>query len=591
MKKTLTAGFVAAIMAIAGACSADDPTGPPNILTPAGHARETDALLDADKVLAGAVAGRVVRGEQDDMLKREKELPGFGGFFIDSADQVVVYMKRSAGTPDEVVRRQLVSAYATRAEARIREVMPHAANARILDGDYTLSELIAIENRISHSPVRIPGYVGVGTSLMKNRVVLGFTDTSSVSAGLAMVSSLGAPLAAIVPEVWGEMKMTSRWADAIRPLEGGIKLAVMNHTERPAFEEGGSVGFNVTHWTGQTATHYFLTAAHVPNVLRGLSGIVGDTVVQPGSQFPPAVGIIVNNPAWDSNCGQMNAHTGRPYDYCVNSDAVLASYLGTVTGESKIGTSMYEGLNGEPSRDDQINNWYPISGVATPEFISTTNNGVHKSGFYTGTTTGQLVLPDVQAEAHTCWGTPSCNLADPNQGIWVLYWNLTKVAHAGWGYGDSGGPVFAGNASPYYALGIDATGTGTDDGRICIDGLNCAFYFSRWSFIEQDIGIGGLDPSTSQLPPQTLAVSVTGPSTVSGCTSATWTATATGGNAPIAYVWNVEDAMFDTGTNNHLTYTNTGSTPSIFVHVTATDNSRSSATFTRKTNVSLPGAC
>lgn len=534
---------------------------------------------------------KTVRGEQDDMLKREAELPGFGGFFIDSNDQVVVYMKRSAGTPSERVRTRLVDAYSSRTEARIREVMPRAANATILDGDYTLSELIAVENRISHSPIRIPGYVGVGTSLMKNRVVLGFSDSLTVAEGMAAVQSIGVPDDVVVPEVWGEMKVTARWGDVVRPVEGGIRLAILNRTFKPGVEENGSVGFNVIHWTGQSGAHYFLTASHIPNVLRGMNGIVGDTIYQSGLQFPPPIGTIVNNPPWDSNCGGINPATGRQYDFCTVSDVALASYMGAVTGELKIGTSVYEGLNGSPSPNDQINNWYPVSGVATPEFISTTANGVHKSGMQTGTTTGQMVLPDAQAVAHMCWGTATCNLSDPNAGVYLAYLNVTKVNHAGWGYGDSGGPVFAGNTSPYYALGIEVSGTGTDNGLNCTAGMNCAFFFTRWSFLEQSIGIGGLNPATSQIPPPGLTVSITGPSTVAGCTAATWTATPSGGTPPIDYVWNVETTEVGTGTTNHFTYTNSGTVNTIFVLVTATDNSRSHATSSRKTTVTLPGAC
>jgi hypothetical protein len=532
---TLGAVLFSGTIGITSACSPDSPSAPdrPNFARGARDAAVwASALADAPRVLADARAGKHVRGEQDDMLLREAELPGFGGFFIDSTDQVVVYMKRSAGTPESLVRRRLVDAYSQRTEPRIREVMPRAINARILDGDYTLSELIAVENRISHSPIQIPGYVGVGTSLLTNRVVLGLSDSSSLSSASDAIESIGVPLAAVIPEVWGEMNITSRWADVTRPLRGGIKLAVLNGTAQPNFEETGSVGFNVLHWTGASSTLYFLTAAHIPNGLRGMNGVIGDTVVQPGIQFPPAVGKIVVNHPWQTQCGANNPATGRAYDFCVNSDVVLASYIGGASGERKVGTSMYEGLNGAPSIDDQINNWYPISGVATPEYISTTANGVHKSGYQTGTTTGQLVLPDVQASAHMCWGVNTCNLSDVNQGVWIAYFNVSRVSHAGWGFGDSGGPVFAGNTSPYYALGIQVSGTGANNGLICTAGTNCAFFFSRWSFIEEDSGVGTLNPATSQSPPPGMTVSITGPSTVAGCTSATWTANPVGGHCP-----------------------------------------------------------
>jgi hypothetical protein len=93
-------------------------------------------------------------------------------------------------------------------------------------------------------------------------------------------------------------------------------------------------------------------------------------------------------------------------------------------------------------------------------------------------------------------------------------------------------------------------------------------------------------------PPGPTAVTVTGPSSADGCTGATWTATTTGGAAPITYEWTVEGNSYGTGTDNHLTYTNSGGLPSIFVIATATDaNGGSKASAPFKTNIRLPGGC
>lgn len=87
-------------------------------------------------------------------------------------------------------------------------------------------------------------------------------------------------------------------------------------------------------------------------------------------------------------------------------------------------------------------------------------------------------------------------------------------------------------------------------------------------------------------------VSISGPTLVSGCTGATWTATPNGGTAPYTYSWSVENGTYDTGTSNQLYYTNSGVNPSIFIKVTATDAAGlSGASSSFKANVSLPGAC
>jgi hypothetical protein len=93
-------------------------------------------------------------------------------------------------------------------------------------------------------------------------------------------------------------------------------------------------------------------------------------------------------------------------------------------------------------------------------------------------------------------------------------------------------------------------------------------------------------------PPPSFSVSVTGPSRVNGCEGAVWTATQTGGVAPITYAWSAEGYSENPGTDNHFYYTNTGSAPSIFVQVTATDSRGVVATSPNfKTNVTLPGSC
>jgi pimeloyl-ACP methyl ester carboxylesterase len=103
----------------------------------------------------------------------------------------------------------------------------------------------------------------------------------------------------------------------------------------------------------------------------------------------------------------------------------------------------------------------------------------------------------------------------------------------------------------------------------------------------------GMQPINPDPPPNPVtAVRVSGPTRVNGCQGATWTATATGGTAPISYTWTVENETIDTGTSSGLAYTNTGTQYSIFVRVTAKDANNTSVTSSSfKTNVTLPGSC
>ena len=187
------------------------PPAPRLVLPICSDAPSTDqsALVGAPVIIAQAVAGDRSRGEQSDMLRLESKLPGFGGWYLNSLGEVVVYMKSSAGTPSTLVREIVYQMYAARPEAIVRKIMAPSSHAKIVVGDYTLSELIAIEKRIANTRVPIPGFVGVGSSLVDNRVKVGFRDAASVCPGIAAITSLGVPTHAVIPEVWGEAHIQS----------------------------------------------------------------------------------------------------------------------------------------------------------------------------------------------------------------------------------------------------------------------------------------------------------------------------------------------------------------------------------------------
>src|ERR1035437_4098211 len=159
-------------LGILAACAADNPPIGPK---PSVNSQLRPATLDAPAVMASAVAGSLGRGEEDLLVRLENKLPGFGGLYIANGE-VRIYMKRSAQSPS-VVRDQLVTFYSTHPNPRVREALANLNRATVLAADYSLSELIAIENRIASSPVVLPGWVGTGASITRNRVVVMFKDS------------------------------------------------------------------------------------------------------------------------------------------------------------------------------------------------------------------------------------------------------------------------------------------------------------------------------------------------------------------------------------------------------------------------------
>ncbi len=57
--------------------------------------------------IQNAQLGRSQRGEQDEMLKLEARFPGFGGYFVDSLGDLVLYLRDSSRSRGAEVRAAL----------------------------------------------------------------------------------------------------------------------------------------------------------------------------------------------------------------------------------------------------------------------------------------------------------------------------------------------------------------------------------------------------------------------------------------------------------------------------------------------------
>ena len=178
---------------------------PPAWHCAAVSAVKPSSLDDAPSIVERAVSGLGKRGEQDFMLQLEAKLPGFAGWYHNRSGDVIVLMKHPGVPPDSVVRATVYAMYASRRDPVVRSIMAPSANAIIKPAEYSLSELVAIETRIVRSWSSVPGIMAVGTSLLRNRVLVGFKDSDTVCAGLGKIAALGVPVNAIFPEVWGEV--------------------------------------------------------------------------------------------------------------------------------------------------------------------------------------------------------------------------------------------------------------------------------------------------------------------------------------------------------------------------------------------------
>jgi hypothetical protein len=486
-------------------CSTDSTPAAPRL-----SVHQESALRDAPGLLESAEAGTLGRGEQDFLVRFERTLPGFGGLYI-SGGNVRVYMKPSA-VPAARIRAVLAAAYAGHPNAMVRDALKNVSQATILPGAFSLSELVAIENRVVSSGA--PGWTGAGVSIVKNRVHVSFSDTTLLERGLPILESMGVPLDALWPTVQAPMSLATTWDSNVRPTRTGIQIEIANNNVDPCYQTWDydkgvavwhcpglllSLGYNVRR--AATGTDYFMTASHGENQFRGINGITGDTIFQRIRITPPGspIGTIAVNVPWGEGaaCPVKDRILLTHYDFCTTADVMLGTYFPGVAFERKIGISVTSGYSGDPSNppgSQDIRNWYAINGIFSPEYVDDTlHHDAGKSGEASGTTSGEITTPMGSLPVDICF--PDRAGCTPNKTI--LLQNVTEVHAIGWG-GDSGAGVFtnnnAGNVAPYAALGILVAGTT----GICQGiGKYCTFVFARWDQIEARLGLGSLQPNTT----------------------------------------------------------------------------------------------
>ena len=485
------------------ACSVDQPSEPQfTKLVP----ELRSALLDAPDVVSRATTGELGRGEEDLLVRLEQQLPGFGGLYIANG-QVRAYMKKGTALSAATVRNALSSVYSAHSNPLVRQAMGNARTATVLQSEYSLSELIAIQNRILDYSALLPGFTSMGTNLVANRVVITFSDSSDLVHALSVIGSIGVPFDALVGGIALPVRAATTWQDSIRPTHDGIEMDISNLTAVPYYWDPAqskyvyddakcTLGFNVRAASG---ADYFMTAGHCETLWRGINGVTGDTAFQATSKHS-SVGIIVINPRWGegAECPFRNRTTFAHYDLCTTADVMLGQYWYGIASSRTMGTSVTGGVNGN-SGSQTINNWYAMGGVLTPEYVdSTMHHDAGKSGYKTGTTSGKINFTNGFATAYVCWPTNHSNPTCSSQKLMI--WENVASVQASARQGDSGSPVFTntpGWPAPYAALGIlvaVSVPKGISDNATC---TSCIFYFSRWDKIQERLGIGELKPNTT----------------------------------------------------------------------------------------------
>jgi hypothetical protein len=161
-----------------------------------------ELAADARQVIADAVGGAVrYGGEIDEMVRVEAQVPGFGAWYVANG-AMEAFLKNPGDSL--LVRSVLDREYANRTIPLERQIANTAIHAKIRQGRFSLSELLAIQNKVIGIMRPGSGLSGVGVALFRNRVEIGYLDSTSMATGIQTLKQLGVPRGAFNPEVWGQ---------------------------------------------------------------------------------------------------------------------------------------------------------------------------------------------------------------------------------------------------------------------------------------------------------------------------------------------------------------------------------------------------
>lgn len=438
--------LVACIAGMVGCSDQSELAGP-------ARAPESPEASAAAPGLAAAQLTRGPRGIESEFLQIETRVPGFGGFYVDEAGDIVGYVTDLRRAP---AARAAVAEMLARDPGRFRKRDGSEPAIRLRRGDFSMSQLVEWQTRILRSHSVRDGISLLDADEMRNRVRVGIRDESLIPEVERLADRLGIPRSALVFETRrGDLVALASLRDTFRPTGAGIQIDFTPSTP------GGecTMGFNVRTGTSDP-DRYFLTAGHCTGNYNGPTGRV---VYQPVSS---RVGVEAYNPAWSTQGCRPGAN------YCRQTDAALIRYDSHITSQNRVAETTTIGT-GNGWGNLTVARWYSVGSTRDPA----QGSEVHKTGRTTGTTrglvTGTCVNPGVAVPDYTE----------------VFCSHEAQMAAAG---GDSGSPVYQ------WFVPLTTTSRGVGGilwgGYIPGPGETARIYYSPISLLQADFGFPWLGP-------------------------------------------------------------------------------------------------
>lgn len=459
-----------------------------------------------------AARGRRLRGFEDEILRIESEVPGFGGLHFDrEAGQFVIHVRDSQWR-----EAALAAVEGWVAPFGGRPGLTHFAGKEIevRDAQFAFSELVAWSEVLVVPLTRVDGFVSIDADERVNRIVIQVADDAArrevaervrqegVPEGMARVE-LGPPVVLAVDGGSSALQSASL-ADRHRPAGGGVR------TVRWDGQSACTLGWYVT--TSQSESG-FLTNAHCS--YYGF-GETGETMYQPTPGTSDTLGTVQINPEW--NVDDCEDESQEDWEgWCAWADAMLIS---SGLGDFRVARGASLGYDDQPGSLTLAGWWESIYDplYSVPELHA------HKVGMTTGWTDGEITGTCLVVEVGTGFGPPAViRCADRVEGSSV-------------GHGDSGAPVFYAAAPGATLLPLGVLFAGNQGAQVCTS--DCVYYFSPFHMIENHL-LRTLSPKRVK-----VAVEIVGPDEVQEHQACSWDSSVSGG-APgsFSYEWRKDGVL------------------------------------------------
>lgn len=378
----------------------------------------------------------IPRGIDDHLVAIARQIPGYGGHFMDEKGVANVYVH----APEQgAVARAVLSRMFAEDTLSVPDIV-------VLPGAYEFVELTRWRARLARLIGNVPGVWRMGTSERHNRITIGVDSESVADRVTTAIRASGIPLEAVQIVI---MEPVRRFADgdSVTSYTSAMRGGFLLYTESGVNGLGGDctagpVGRGGA-GTPYADRYYMLTAAHCT---RTMNGAPSPTSFRQPTQLDGVIG----TEAFDGTEYVDGQNTfGCTYtEGCRQADIALVELNGsrpTYVGQ----IARPKGRTTTSPGTLRIDPFLPFLRVTAWRADRLNGGTVHKVGSFTGWTSGTLV--DTCEDHRAFDGTGGY--------VWVICENVVRDMYAS--EGDSGAPVFefSGTGNAVKVVGILTGGT------------------------------------------------------------------------------------------------------------------------------------